>query len=109
MVRPVLVLGLLAACSHDPTGGSVDGAKIFAQVCATCHGERGKPPEAMVARLGVKDLTAPALRAKITPAYVEKQVRNGSQNKLMPAFDQAFDDSQIKAIAAYVASPDFVK
>ena len=55
----VLALGFLAACSRDPTGGSIDGPKIFAQVCAACHGEHGKPPAAMVARLGVKDLTAP--------------------------------------------------
>ena len=68
----------------------------------------GKPNEAMVARLGVRDLTAPELRAKITPALVAKQVRDGSPNKLMPAFSGVLNDAQIDAVARFVASPQFV-
>ena len=77
-------------------------------MCAACHGPTGKPNAMMVARIGVKDLTAPEERAKITPELVEKQVREGSQNKLMPAFAGALGDAQIRAVAAYVASPEFV-
>ena len=39
---------------------------------------------------------------------VENQVRNGSQNKLMPAFAGALSDDQISAVAAYVASAGFM-
>ena len=38
----------------------------------------------------------------MTPALVENQVRHGSKNKLMPAFEGALTDAQIKAVAAYV-------
>ena len=109
-VKPwILLLVFVVACDRgEVAGGAADGAKVFQSVCATCHGPTGKPPEAMVARLGVHDLTAPALRAKITPAFVESQVRKGSQNKLMPAFEGALSDAQIKAVAAYVASSQFV-
>jgi mono/diheme cytochrome c family protein len=109
-VRALVVgLGLsVVACNHDPTGGSTDAPKIFHDLCSTCHGERGQPPTAMVVRLGVKDLTAPALRAKITPELVEKQIRNGSENKLMPAFDGLIRDDQIRAVAGWVASPEFL-
>ena len=85
-----------------------DGRAVFHAMCATCHGPDGKPPEAMVARLGVRDLTAPELRARVTPALVETQVRTGSKNKLMPSFAGAITDAQIAAVAAYVASPQFV-
>ena len=103
-----ILLVVVAACDRgNVAGGAQDGAAIFQSVCATCHGPTGKPPEPMVARLGVRDLTAPQLRAKITPALVEAQVRKGSQNKLMPAFEGALSDAQIKAVAAYVASPQF--
>lgn len=61
----------------------------------------------MVARLAVRDLTAPEFRARVTPALVELQIHTGSKNKLMPSFDGVIDDAKIKAIAAYVASPKF--
>ena len=105
----VVVLGLVVACKADPTGGSTEGASIYDSVCASCHGPTGKPTEANAARLGVKDLTDPALRARMTPASVEQQVRNGSPNKLMPAFSGALTDAQIEAISEFVASPAFTK
>lgn len=103
-----VVCATAAACSRDATGGTVEGPELFARLCSACHGERGKPPEPMVLRLGVRDLTAPELRARITPELVERQVRRGSENKLMPAFGELATDAQIKALAAYVASPAFL-
>jgi len=107
-VKAVLLVAALAACNNNVAGGATDGPKVFASVCATCHGPTGKPTQAMVARLNVRDLTAPEFRARVTPALVENQVRTGSKNKLMPAFAGALDDAQIKAVAAYVASPAFI-
>ena len=95
------------ACNRDPVSGSADGASVYATLCATCHGPDGRPPAAMVARLGVRDLTAPELRARIAasgPGLVEQQVRHGSQNKLMPAFEGAISDAQIQAVADYVSA-----
>jgi mono/diheme cytochrome c family protein len=98
------------ACNSDPAGGAKDGATVYGTLCATCHGPDGRPPAAMIARLGVRDLTAPEFRARVAasgPGLVEQQVRHGSQNKLMPAFEGAISDAQIRAVAAYVASPAF--
>ena len=108
-VKALLLIAALAACNRNAAGGATDGPKVFASVCATCHGPTGKPTGEMVARMGVRDLTAPEFRARVTPALVEHQVRTGSKNKLMPAFVGALDDAQIKAVAAYVASPAFVQ
>lgn len=106
-----LVLGALAACDRGSVSGAngTDGAQLYQSMCATCHGPTGKPTEAMVARMNVRDLTSPALRARVTPELVEKQIRTGSPNKLMPSFEGALGDEQIKAIAAYVSSPEFLK
>jgi mono/diheme cytochrome c family protein len=106
-VKAILLVAALAACNGDPAGGAKDGAAVFASVCSTCHGPSGKPTEAMVQRLGVRDLTAPEFRARVTPQLVEAQVRSGSKNKLMPSFRGALTDAQIKAVAAYVAAPAF--
>jgi len=95
----------LGGCGGEPSGGAKDGRTVFESLCASCHGLDGRPPAAMVARLGVRDLTAAEFRARVTPGLVEQQVRAGSRNKLMPAFAGLLEDAQITAVAAYVASP----
>lgn len=107
-VATFVAVATLGACKADASDGSVEGPKIFETMCAACHGPTGKPTAAMVARLNVRDLTSPELRARVTPELVEKQVRKGSDNKLMPALEGALTDAQIKAVAAYVASPAFL-
>lgn len=102
------VLLVLAAACGNPTEGSGDGATLFQSMCASCHGPTGKPPAAMVARLGVRDLTDPKLRPTLTAAHVEEQMRSGSKNKLMPSFSGAMTEEQIKAVAAFVADPKFL-
>ena len=96
----------LVACSS--TADLKDGKQVYDTVCVTCHGATGTPDATMVAKLGVKDLRAPELRAKITTYMVENQVKHGSQNKQMPAFAGALSDVQIKAVADYVASSAFL-
>jgi mono/diheme cytochrome c family protein len=104
----VVLVAAAAACSQG-VAASADGAEVYASACAVCHGKTGKPDEGMVARIGVRDLTSRELRARVTPALVEAQVRNGSKNKLMPSFVGALTDPQIAAVSAYVAAPAFVK
>ena len=95
---------LLAACHREVAGGAADGAAVFAGACANCHGETGKPPSSMVAQLGVRDLTAPEFRARVTVALVEHQVHAGSDNKLMPSFAGALSEAQMHAVAEFVAT-----
>jgi cytochrome c oxidase cbb3-type subunit III len=99
----VLVLLLATGCERKVAGGSVDGAAVFAAACSTCHGAEGTPPPGMVAQLGVRNLRSPEFRARATPELVANQVRNGSKNKLMPAFTGALSEEQILAVARYVA------
>jgi len=107
-VKLWLLVVMIAAGCGNPSAGAKDGRAVFELVCSTCHGPDGRPPAAMAARLGVRDLTAAEFRARVTPGVVEQQVRTGSKNKLMPAFAGVLDDAQITAVAAYVTSPQFV-
>jgi mono/diheme cytochrome c family protein len=97
----------IAGCGGTPAGDGTDVRARFQTLCGSCHGPDGKPPEAMIARLAVRDLTAPEFRARVSPALVEHQIRTGSPNKLMPSFEGVIDDAQITALAAYVAAPKF--
>lgn len=98
----------LYGCNGDPSAGAKDGRAVFQSLCISCHGPDGKPPAAMVTRLGVRDLTDPEFRARVTPELVEHQVRAGSKSKLMPSFEGVISDAQITAVAAFVASPQFL-
>ena len=108
-VKRWILLAFLVACDKGATSSGTDGAQLYQNMCATCHGPNGKPNEGMVARFNVRDLTSQELRARITPELVENQIRTGSQNKLMPSFEGVLTAEQIKAIAAYVASPAFLE
>ena len=98
----VVFLVVLAACDRRVAGGSTDGAKVFGEACARCHGDGGKPPVPMVDQLGVRDLTAPEFRARRNRALIDQQVRRGSANGRMPAFTGALSDAQVESVTAYV-------
>lgn len=105
-MRWLVVAVLLVGCD---AGDSGDGKAVYEKVCVTCHGATGTPDATMVAKLGVKNLRAPELRGRITPYLVENQVKHGSKNKLMPAFEGAISDVQIKEVADYVSSKQFLE
>ena len=107
-VRFVLVCLVLAACKQPVPADSKDGEAIYAAYCASCHGPEGRPPAAMIARLGVRDLTLPELRQRVTAELVARQIKKGSDNKLMPSFDGVLHDVQITAVAKWVADQAFV-
>jgi mono/diheme cytochrome c family protein len=106
-VKWMCLLVVAAACGQ-PASNATDGASVFASMCATCHGPKGKPDATMSARLDARDLTDPAVRSRLTPASIEHQVRTGSPNKLMPGFEGALTPDQIRAVSAFVASPTFL-
>jgi len=107
-VKWLILVCSVVACTRTTPSDGASGAEVFATYCAVCHGPNGKPSATMAARLAVRDLTSPELRAKVSVKLVEDQVRKGSQNKLMPGFEGAISDAQIKAVAAWVASSTFV-
>lgn len=109
VVKVWIGLSLVLATACRTAAGGESGPQVYQSVCATCHGADGTPTAAMIARLAVRDLSSPELRARVTPALVEAQVRKGSANKLMPSFEGALTDAQIKDVSEYVASPSFPK
>lgn len=103
-MRCLVLLALLSlvGCDRTVAGGSTDGAAVFRAACASCHGENGKPPQAMAAQLGVRDLTGDEFRARRTRELVLNQVTRGSANGRMPSFKGALTDAQIEAVTAFV-------
>jgi cytochrome c oxidase cbb3-type subunit III len=87
----------LAGLSIDPKSDIATGKKVFADVCAACHGDDGK---------GKRDMGAPNLTDAIWLYGSDAQaivdgLWNG-RNGMMPAWSTRLDDSTIKALAVYV-------
>lgn len=81
----------------DATGGGPEGAQLFADNCAACHGEAG---------VGMPEIGGPDLTDKIwlyegslesITAQIERP-RHG----MMPAWSEKLDDATIKELAVYV-------
>jgi cytochrome c oxidase cbb3-type subunit 3 len=98
----VTVANYVRSLSGLPTAPGYDaaaGKKIFADNCASCHGETGK---------GNQDLGAPDLTDKIwlygsDEATIIETITNGRAG-VMPAWVDRLDSSTIKAMAVYVHS-----
>jgi cytochrome c oxidase cbb3-type subunit III len=89
----------LSGLSTDPGYDAADGAKIFAENCAACHGDNGK---------GNPDVGAPNLTDKIwlygsDEATLIDTISNGRAG-VMPAWEGRLDPATIKAMAVYVHS-----
>lgn len=93
---------MTSACHSKVADGRADGAAIFSQVCARCHGPSGVPSAANVARLGVKPLNSVHVQEQMTDADIRHQILHGSKNKQMPSFVGALSEAQIRAVIAHV-------
>ena len=103
--RPLLVAFLLlVGCRDEIAGGRADGAAIFSEVCARCHGPEGVPDAANVARLGVKPLISDNVQHHLSDDDIRRQILRGSENKQMPAFAGALSDAQVAAVIRHVRS-----
>lgn len=104
MARAALLVAfaLLAGCHDRIAGGRADGAAIFSEVCARCHGPEGEPDAASVARLGVKPLTSDHVQRQLADDDIRRQILRGSENKQMPSFAGALSDAQIDVVIAHV-------
>lgn len=122
MVRVTAVLvfcGVLAACSMEspspgPAGSSsarpeasggnspaaqllTDGAALFKQFCAQCHGPQGN---GRGSRSG-PSLQSPALKYGRSPEEISRSIRDGRPGG-MPSFSHVVNPQQLEALTAYV-------
>jgi len=98
----ITVANYVRSLSGLPTAPGYDaaaGAKIFADNCVACHGDKGQ---------GNQELGAPNLSDKIwlygsDEATIIETIANG-RSGVMPAWVDRLDPSTIKALAVYVHS-----
>lgn len=83
---------------HDAAAATA-GATVYAENCASCHGEKGE---------GNVDFGAPQLNDAIwlfgdSPEAITAQV-NAPRHGMMPGWKAKLGDAKVKQLAAYVLS-----
>jgi mono/diheme cytochrome c family protein len=96
----LLVLGA-GACSNDVGPAiSVDGAALYGQMCARCHGLEGHGDAQMRKVLPkIRDFADPDFREKRSEE-VERVIMGGKEQ--MPAFGGTLSQLKIQHLAGYV-------
>ena len=104
---PDLPAPKLAPAPVAPMASAADahGAALFSGACAGCHGWTGTSPVLSYASLtGARSVNDPSARnvAQAIVWGVTRQTPNGPVN--MPAFGNAYSDTEIAALANYVTA-----
>jgi mono/diheme cytochrome c family protein len=98
--RHLLVIVLSLACAGSAL--AADGAALFKQHCALCHGKDGKANTPVARKFGAKDLSV----SKTTDEEIERQIREGRRDdkgkQLMPPFGEKLSAEDVTALAATV-------
>jgi ubiquinol-cytochrome c reductase cytochrome c subunit len=84
------------AFGQQGQGAEANGADIFSQKCAVCHGEKGQGIAAAVTIAG------PSLQAEHNVGTIMTAVESGPSH--MPAFSRMLSVPQIQAVSRYVSS-----
>ncbi len=92
------VVELIAAAKKrlQATATADPGAQVFAANCATCHGAEAQG----IAGNGPNLIASSNARS---PAFVTRQVKQGSRNGKMPAFPQ-LSQAQLEAVVKFVTA-----
>ena len=77
-----------------PTPAAPNGARLYTQHCAACHGSQGK------GGVGVP-LALPDFLAQANDNYLRQTIRLGRPGRVMPAFMQ-LSDAEVNAIVGYL-------
>lgn len=95
-------LALLLATGTAHSGRAADGAIVYENHCAPCHGLDGKARTPAGRKLGARDLS----ESKSTDDLIVAQIRNGVKSpqgaERMPAFKERLTPEETSAVAAFV-------
>ncbi len=90
----ILLVAFVLLARWLPAAGAPDGAALYRQHCAVCHGTQGS------GGVGVP-LSLPDFLAVASDDYLARTIRKGRPGRVMPAFP-GLGDAEIDALVSYV-------
>jgi cbb3-type cytochrome c oxidase subunit III len=100
-----LGVGLFICGFALPAAPVSDGAALFQQKCAMCHGADGKG----FAAIKTPDFTDPKWQASVMDKEIAEVIKTGKKATPMPAFGGKLKEEDIQAQVKYIRSFDSSK
>ena len=94
MPRLIVYLYLLVMCL--PASAAPDGAKLYSQNCASCHGEKGD------GGIGIP-LSLPSFQALVDNDFLKQTILHGRPGRVMPAFSN-LSSGEVDAVVNHMRS-----
>jgi len=92
MPRLIVYLSLLVMCL--PAFAASDGARLYAQNCASCHGEKGD------GGIGIP-LSLSSFQALVDNDFLKKTILHGRTGRVMPAFSY-LSEAEVDAVVGHM-------
>lgn len=92
----------ISGCQRPEKSPVVRGQGVFLRSCAGCHGANARGANPAGFSTPPKDLTDPALQARLSDADLAETIRKGKGQ--MPAFGAALPQEDVDNVVAYVRS-----
>lgn len=108
-MKKLMLMAAVLSSTAFAGGDAARGAEKYAQLCVSCHGEKGDGNGPAGAALTPRptNFTEAANAARLTDEYMFKVVKEGGaavgKSPLMVAWAGALKDDEIRNVVAYVA------
>ena len=99
LMKPVISVIVAIVFASSGAAFGAEGAALWAQNCASCHGKDGSGATTMGKKLGVKDYSKDQ---GFSDAEATNVIKNGKGK--MKAYKDKLSDADVKALVAYVRS-----
>ena len=100
-----IILAALMALASANKVLAADGAQIYSDTCAQCHGDDGRAKTTKGKRLKIRDFSDPKIQDSFTDADAIKAVKEGIKKDnviQMKAYKDDYTDDEVKAVVAYM-------
>lgn len=110
IARTVIAMTAALVMLGSTSALAADAAALWDKHCASCHGKDGKGKTKMGEKLQCRDLTDPAVKAKLNKdnvmASMTKGVKDpeGGDKLVMKAFNDKLSPDEMKALTDYTLS-----
>ena len=100
----IIAVAALMALALANRALAADGAQIYSDTCAQCHGDDGRGKTTKGRRLKIRDYSDPKVQDTVTDADAIKAVKEGIKKDniiVMKGYKDDYTDDEVKAVVAY--------
>lgn len=98
LLTALIATTCVLAQKANSNSNATEGAGIYQQRCAACHGADGKG----TSRMPTPDFSDPKTLGSLTDKQIVTTIKQGVKSKGMPAWADVLSDSEIHDVAAYI-------